>query len=232
LLHEQKRCDSFQALASSRLKFGVIILTLWFLLPESTVAATWNLDLFLGTPLNFNSNLKITQRGEENLEFTARWRTESFQQPVYWVLRTAYWTSATRGWALDLCHNKLILDDPPPEVTAYSHTHGYNLLTIQRLWIVDGNLVLLAAGIVVSHPESTIRGRRFPESGGDLGGGYHLAGPVVGAGLGRRFSLTGTLHAALEGRLTLSYATTPVVNGESSFTSASFHFLFGLGLGF
>ncbi len=228
----QNRRDCCQTPASHRLIFSAIILTVWCLLPGYTAAATWNLDLFLGTALNFNSNLKITQRGEEDLEFTARWRTDAFQQPVYWVLRTAYWTSATRGWALDLCHNKLVLDDPPSEVNAYSHTHGYNLLTIQRLWVIDGNLVLLAAGVVVSHPESTIRGLRFPETGGDLGGGYHLAGPVVGAGLGRRFSLTGPLQAVLEGRFTLSHATTPVANGESSFTSASFHFLVGLSLGF
>jgi len=192
----------------------------------------FSFDFFFGFPINLNSNLKITQEGQEDLEFTAHWKSEPFKQPLYWDIRLAYWTSESRGWALDLMHNKLILENPPNEVQGYSQTHGYNMVTVQRLWVLSGNLVSAAAGVVFAHPESTVRGQVFPETGGDIGGGYYLTGPMVGGGFGRRFGLTDLFFVSLEGRVTLSYTTTPVQGGESSLTLLGFHGLFGVGVGF
>jgi hypothetical protein len=189
-------------------------------------------DFFLGVPINFDSNLTITQEGHEELSFNAAWETKPFEQPLYWDIRLAYWPSPDRGWALDLMHNKLILSNPPPEVQSYSHTHGYNMLTIQRLWIVSGNLILAAAGVVISHPESTVRDRVFPEQDAGILGGYDLAGPVLGGGIGRRLRLSDTFYASLEGRLTWSHSSTPIQYGESSFASFALHLLGGAGFGF
>jgi len=200
--------------------------------PGSAQAGSFSFDIFLGAPVNFDSQLKITQAGHEDLEIDAQWSSEPFKVPTYWDLRAIYWTSPTRGWAVDLCHNKLFLDDPPPEVQYFSVSHGLNLLTCQRLWVVAGNLVLVAAGVVVSHPENSVRNRQLVETGGQYGGGYYLAGPVLGAGVGRRFMLWRGLYGALEGRFTWCHATVPVADGEASFASATLHLMFGLGWAF
>jgi hypothetical protein len=176
--------------------------------------------------------VKITQASHEDLDFTAQWSAEPFKIPTYWDLRFAYWTNPTRGWAVDLCHNKLFLDNPPPEVQYFAISHGYNILTLQRIWVLSGNMVLVAAGVVVSHPENAVGHWKLNETGGHFGNGFYLTGPVVGAGVGRRLVMWKGLYGALEGRFTLSRATVPVEAGEATFTSATFHLMFGLGWAF
>lgn len=211
--------------------FGLVLLASALTFAPAA-AGPFTLDLFLGAPFHFDSTLKITQSGQEDLEFTADWQSNPFEQPLYWNIRLAYWTSETHGWAIDLVHDKLILANPPPEVQSYSHTHGYNFFTVQRLWLVSGNLISAAVGVVISHAESTVRGQVFLERDSDIGGGYYLTGPVIGGGFGRRFPLSDLLYVSFEGRMTWSRTSTPVVDGESSFNNLAWHVLAGLGVEF
>lgn len=94
-------------------------------------------------------------------------------------------------------------------------SHGFNVVTLLRSrGKADGTAVRLGAGIIVAHPESTVRGRELPENGGILGLGYVVAGPalqaaVVGhAGRGRPQALG-------EAKLVGAFAHVPVAGGSA-----------------
>lgn len=209
-----------------------ILLTASMLTAAPALAGHFSFDTFLGAPLNFDSTVEIRQNGEPELEFEANWETQPFRMPFYWDVRLAYWTSGECGWAIDFFHHKLIASDPSPEVNYFEHTHGYNLLTAQRLWLIEGYLVSLGAGVVIVNPENRVRGQELRVDGSWLGGGYHISGTVGMAGVGRRFYLGERFFGALEGRITASRVTAPVFDGEATMGSVSLHGLFGVGVDF
>jgi hypothetical protein len=211
-----------------------LIFLLVLLVPSAGDAGTarWTLDMSMGQPINLHGPLTITQAGQEDIDLTAEWETRPFEMPFYWDIRVTYWPSPTRGWALDFFHHKLYLKNEPPDVQHFEHTHGYNMFTIQRLWRLSGFVLSAGGGLVLTNPESTVRGYRFNAQDSFLGGTYFMSGPVATVGLGRRFYLRPRLFGALEGRFTLSHATAPVVDGESKLTHAAFHVLLGLGVDF
>ena len=92
-------------------------------------------------------------------------------------------------WELELVHHKLYLQNPPPEVQAFQITHGFNFITLNRRWPVYGFGLRAGAGIVLAHPQTTIRGRAFPENGGAFGLGWYVSGPAAQVGLERRIRL-------------------------------------------
>ncbi len=49
--------------------------------------------------------------------------------------------------------------------------------------LLPGTTSRIGLGAVLAHPESMVRGRTLPESGGLFGLGYHIAGPVLSAGV-------------------------------------------------
>lgn len=188
----------------------------------------WALEAHLGTAWNLPLPLVIRQRGHPDLAFPARWRTRALERPLYYVARVARW-EGDRAWALDLTHHKLYLQNRPPEVGDFAISHGYNLLTVQRLFRENGVRTGAGAGLVAAHPESEIRGLRLDEREGLLGTGYYLSGPTAGA-LG---SVTGApgggVYALAEIRLTLSLARVPVAEGSARVPNLALHFTTGIG---
>jgi hypothetical protein len=195
-------------------------------------AACWTLDVFLEQPLNLDGPLTITQTGQEDIHLTAEWESRPFEMPLCLDARLTYWRSPGRGWAIDFFHHKIYLKNPPPDLQHFEHTNGYNMFTVQRLWRLSDFVLSAGGGLVITNPESTVRGQRFETQDSFLGGDYFMSGPVATMGLGRRFHLQSRFFGALEGRFTLSHATSPVVDGESKLTLAAFHLLFGLSADF
>jgi hypothetical protein len=130
----------------------------------------------VGTSHAFSTPLEIRQAGQDELRFHARYETRPLDTPLYYDLRLARW-HGSRGFELDLLHQKLFLTNPPPEVQAFAVSHGYNLLTLNHLWRSTALVYRLGGGLVVAHPESTVRGRTFER-------GYRLSGPTLNASLG------------------------------------------------
>lgn len=186
------------------------------------------LEAFLGTAVNAPVPLRLAQSGLETIRLTARYRTDALSEPLYYVVRIGSWRG-NRGWALELAHHKLLLENEPPEVQRFEISHGYNLLTLNRVWRHGRMRYLLGAGAVVAHPESEVRGRAWPDHGGLFGGGYYVTGPTVQVGAGRELPLPGSLFAAVEGKVTASYARVPIRNGHATAPDAAFHLLAGLG---
>lgn len=196
--------------------------------PAARAAAQVSVEVFGGTAYSVPTPLRITQSGSPPLRFTAHWSTRPLSGSPYYAWRITWW-KVNRGWAVDFVHHKVYLENNPPEVQRFEITHGYNLLALGRRWR-DGTLgYSLGAGVVIGHPESTVRGRTEPEEGGLFGNGYRLAGATLLGGVGERLELSKRFYASVEGRLTASYARVPIRDGHASVPNVAVHVLVGLG---
>jgi hypothetical protein len=196
---------------------------------SASANAGWSFQVSVGLPFDLPLPLTIDQRGESPLRVRARWETRPFESPLYLDLRIARWDG--RGeWSLDVLHHKLYLTNPPAEVQQFGVSHGYNLVFVSHAREVARDTWARAgAGVVIAHPESTVRGRAF-EGGGPLGGGYYPAGPTLVLGAERRLFPVGGLFFSLQGLAAASWARVPVADGHATVPDVSLHALFGTGL--
>ena len=189
---------------------------------------TWEMGVAGGAVHNFRTPLHLHQSTQEDITVKARYRTEPFDPPVYYDVRVSAWAGDS-GWELKFTHHKLILDNLPPEVQRFSITDGFNLLTLNRLWQARGLAWSVGGGLVITHPESTIRNVAYPENKGILRKGYYISGPTVEAAVAKRFYFAERWFLLGEGRATASYVQVPVAGGHANVTNVALHFLAGLG---
>lgn len=212
--------------------FLLVLSTLLFCLPSPSLAAEarWTFEFFVGIPLNFSAPLTIRQSGQPDIRIHARYDAKPFERPIYYGWRIGNWRG-DNGWELELVHNKLYLANAPEEVQVFSISHGFNLLTVNRSRERGGVVERLGAGVVLTHPESTVRGKRFPEEGGIFNWGYFLSGPTVQASAGKQIRIREDFFAPAEGKLSASFARIPVADGNADVANFSLHGVFGLGFG-
>ncbi len=189
---------------------------------------SWEVAVAGGAVQNFKTPLRIQQHDFETIRLDARYRTEPFNPPVYYDIRVSTWKEA-KGWKVKFTHHKLILRNRPPEVQRFSITDGFNLLTLNRMWNYKGLTWSAGGGIVITHPESTIRNRPFPENRGILNKGYYVSGPTLEAAVAKRYYFANRWFVLGEGRVTASYVQVPVTDGEAHVTNVALHALLGLG---
>jgi hypothetical protein len=180
------------------------------------------LEFMIGTAVDFKTPLKIEQAGESDIEFSARYDTKAFKQPIYWMFRFDWMRERSR-WELQLTHHKLYLENNPPEVQHFEIAHGYNLLTINRAFATTRVTWRVGAGAVIAHTESEVRGKR------ESNDGYELAGPVFLGGAGRSFNLTDWFFLTPEIQFTVAWAKVSIADGFASGPNVAFHFIFGAG---
>jgi hypothetical protein len=185
---------------------------------RAAAGPVWEADFGLTLPYNVPTSLEVEQAGQPDLRISARYESRPLEPPITWQARVGRW-SGERAWELEIVHHKIYLQNPPPEVESFGVSHGFNLLTLQHGWEAGRLRFRTGGGVVVAHPENTVRGRSLPERGGDLGGGYYVAGPTLGASVGRPFALGRWMSAHAEAKLALSYASVPVVDGHARFSS-------------
>ncbi len=196
--------------------------------PQAAGAAGWSFQAAVGFPFDFSLPVTIRQGGEAPIRVSARWETRPFESPLYYDLRVARWSGGSE-WSVDLLHHKLYLTNPPPEVQELGISHGFNLLFVSHAReVARDTWARVGAGLVVAHPESIVRGRRF-EGAGPFGGGYYPAGPTLVAGAERRFFPAGGLFVSLQALATASWVRVPVAGGSASMPDLSVHALGGLG---
>jgi hypothetical protein len=187
-------------------------------------------EAFLGSAFNFPLPLTIQQQGYDDIEFTARYDTRGFSEPLYWAARLSFQYQLDI-WELQLIHHKIYLTNPPDEIQHFEITHGFNIITLSRRFETKTVPFRFGAGFVLAHPSSRIRGLGLEEGGGIWGTGYRLTGPALLAGAGKRFPIAGGLFVALEGQLIGAYARVPVGNGHANAPNISVHGLVGVGYG-
>jgi len=176
----------------------------------------------IGLQHNFPTPLVIRQGGSENIELTARYETRPFEEVPYYDLKAGL-SRASWALALELVHHKLYLVNRPAGVDVFEITHGYNpiLLNVVHEW---RNLAFRAgAGILLSHPETTVRGRRWPETGGVFG--WYVSGPAAQAGVERDFGIASRFFLGVEGKLTAAWARVPVCCGSADVPNVALHCL-------
>lgn len=204
------------------------LLSLTICLAALPTLAGWAFEMHGGAPWVPDREVRISQAGFADLEIDARMRSEPHRMPVYYDFRLIRW-GERHGWALDFLHHKLILDNPPPEVQDLQFTHGYNMISLQRLWRVDDWSLMAGAGLVLTHTESTVRRRVFDQHQGLFGWGYYVSGPLAVVGAGRRLDLGERVYLSGDVRASWSRVRVDVVDGEASMTDWGVHFLAGAG---
>jgi hypothetical protein len=209
-----------------------VLLAFLVALAAPTAAAKWRVELFGGAATSFDSRLSLRQDGFAPIDIDARWAARSFESPIYYAWRVGRF-GERGGWAVQLVHLKVYLENTTPEVSRFSVSHGYNLLTLERAWERGGFTLWAGAGVVIAHPESTVRGRTRSEgSGGPFGGGYFVTGPAFDVGVGRAVRFGRHWRVTAEGRFSLARARVPIAGGHASVPNRALHALVGVGFSF
>lgn len=197
---------------------------------EAAAPAQWVFQAATGTAHQFRSRLVIEQDGEEDLDFSAGYATRPFVSGApYYAMRLGRWEGGA-AWEFETHHHLVTLVDGPPEVGSFSLTHGYNMNTVNRAWLAAGFVWRLGAGIVITHPESVVRGKKFTGTG--FAEGFYLSGVCGQAALEKRLPLWGKLFLSLEGKVTAAWARVPVEDGSATVPNYALHGLAGLGYTF
>ena len=208
----------------------IISLTI-YLLPNATAKSLWSIEFHGGTVYNIPVPLTISQGNYPNINFTARYRTDAFEPPVYWNWRLSRWQKG-KSWELELIHHKLYLDNISAEVQKFNISHGFNMLFVNRGFAKRTFRYRAGAGIVLSHPESKIRGKEFGNTGDDLDLGYFVSGPALNLAVGKPIRIGGRFYLDVEAKTTLAYSYIKVAQGHAEVYNLAFHLIFGLGVDF
>jgi hypothetical protein len=110
-----------------------------------------------GSAYNFKTGLVIKQEEYPDIRFKAKYATKPFATPPYYDFHIVRW-KRTNGWGLKITHHKLYLINNPSEVQRFTITDGFNIFTLTRQWKIAGFIYHIGGGVVITHPESVIRG--------------------------------------------------------------------------
>ncbi len=180
------------------------------------------MQAFLGSAINFDTDLTIRQCGREDIAFRAAWETRPFDQPLYWMVRLR-WQRPRDGFEVQLLHHKMYLENTRPDVTDFEVTHGFNILTANYLRRGGPVQLRLGAGVTIPHAESTVRGEHHTSEHNTIGG------PAFLVGVGSEYGFTDRLFLAGELQFIAAWAKVDVAEGTADVTSLAFHLLLGMG---
>ena len=209
---------------------GIIAVASMFCASPLFAESGWTVEFLVGVSFSFPSSLTIHQAGEPGLRHRARFRSRYFERPIYYVVRVGKW-DGKNGWELEMNHDKIYLSNPTDEIEHFAISHGFNRVTLNRATERGDAIWRLGAGVVITHPENTVRGRQLSEDGGILGMGYHLSGPTAMGSIGTRIGQQDGPFLPLEGMGTVSWVRVPVADGDADLPLAGLHGLMGVGYG-
>lgn len=189
------------------------------------------LEFLPGDAFVLKTPLTIKQDGFEDIKLNAKYKTHGFNAPLYYSVKL-HFTKGNRGWEAELIHLKLMLDNRPPEVEKFNITHGFNCILINRIFKERFFTFRMGAGVVVTHPENTIRGKSLNEDQALFNNGYYFSGPIIQFGINKRLYILKFLYFNLEAKLTGAYTRVPVVDGHANVSHLGVHGLFGFGISF
>lgn len=189
----------------------------------------WSFEFMPGMGLAVPSSLSIRQEDHPELKFRTSWKTESFQFPLYYSYRLSRYKNG-KGWELEMNHLKLRAKDLPAEVQHFSITHGFNHIWLNHALITRHFTWKIGAGVVLAHPENSVRGRKLDGNRGINGTGYYIGGPTIHTGIQRRINLAKHFFLPIEGKISFAYTHVPVEGGRARVPVVALHLLTGLGL--
>ncbi len=193
-------------------------------------AQQWSGEFHLGYANNLPSKLTIKQQGFPDLSFTARYSSEPFVSPVYWLWRISYVKNESQKIEFEAVHHKIYLKNYPPEIQIFGISHGLNLLMINHVHILPKLFhVNYGIGTILAHPETEIRNFRLPDKRGIFGMGYYFSGIAVNLSAGKYFRLSNRLYVNTELRFNPSYSVIPIAKGKAYVWNYSYQAIAGIG---
>ena len=199
----------------------IVAIAALFIASPSSGASGWSIEFLVGISFSYPSSVTIRQAGELSLRHRPRFQSRSFDRPIYYAVRVGKRDGAN-GWELEMNHDKLYLSNPTREIEQFAISHGFNRITLNRSMERGDAIWRLGAGVVITHPENTVRGRQLS---GDL------SGPTVMGGIGTRIGRREGPFLPLEGMGTVSWVRVPVADGDADLAVAGLHGLMGVGYG-
>ena len=178
------------------------------------------LQVFGGTAANADSNLKVEQTGFPDLSFNAHYKTGTGGAP-YYAWRYGNW-NGDHAWEFEHIHHVLELTNNPPEIQHFEVSHGFNMFMLNRAWRSGGLIYRYGGGVVVTHAEGTIRNQDFST-------GYTLDGVCGQFAAEKRWHLSDSWTASLEGKVTAGWARVPIADGHATVQNYALHGLIGIG---
>jgi hypothetical protein len=158
----------------------------------------WSAEVLIGDAYDMTSRTHIHNAHTSDSAFGGDYETRGLEGPVHYSLRVTRWNQ-DRGWELELLHHKLYLRNRPESVEALSISHGFNIVTLGRIYAIDPWRFRLGIGPVIAHPEARIAGVSY-------GGDYELAGAAAVGGVGAAFNLSARWSIVGEIAATYGYA--------------------------
>lgn len=197
--------------------------------PQLPAQDQFTFELFGGVPYNVPLPLTIRQSGQPDIRLTARFDSEPFVTPFYWVWRIGFW-SGNGSWEFEAVHHKLYLTNNPPDVQHFEITHGLNYFTINRGWELHDFVFRFGVGVLLAHPENTVRGSPMFQDQGILNWGYYLRGPAVNLAAAKQLRLSDSFYLIGEAKLSAANVSVPVHNGSAHLLHAALQATIGIGV--
>lgn len=213
--------------STDKIRWVLLLVLYWFCKNPVASAQGFTAEVFAGTSWSLPTSLKIAQPGEAPIRFKARYRTRPWHGSPYYAYRVGY-----RNWSAELVHQKVYLRNPPPEVDYFEVSHGYNLAMVSRAVPFNNAPAIfrIGLGLVIGHPEGSIRGKPINPVQSFLGGGYHISGVCLQAAVGPPLRLAGHWYFKPEAKLTAAWARMPLAGGgTATVPNIALHTLFGFG---
>lgn len=190
----------------------------------------WSFELHGGGVYNVPLPLIIKQDGYPDIKIKkAEFFSEPLNDPFYWDWRFARWKNR-KSFEFEAVHHKLYLKNRPPEVEWFGISHGFNMLTVNRSREIRGMILRVGMGSVLVHPESTVRGMKYPVGPGFDIPGYRLRGVTVNMGAAKQIPFGRFFFVNAEAKVNASFARVPVVNGEAEVYNVVFQLILGPGI--
>ncbi len=212
-------------------RYLAVIILLYYYFVCNLYSQKLSAEFHLGYADNFPSKLTIEQKGFPDINIKAKYFSEPFISPFYWLWRVSYKRNEKSKFEFEAVHHKIYLENTNNEVEAFGISHGLNLLIFNFVRILPFNFhVNYGAGGVLAHAESTIRGRSLPEKGrGIFGMGYYMSGMALNFSAGKYFCLSNRFYVNTEIRFNPSYCVVPVVDGKAYVWNYSYQVIAGVG---
>lgn len=212
----------------------IISIVLFFLILSLSALyaqSSWSFEAHGGEVYNLPMPLTINQQGYSDIKLTASYHTEALTLPVYWDVRLSRWQK-DQSWEFEVTHHKLYLNNTSAEVQKFNISHGFNMLLVNHGFDKKTFHYRAGAGIVLAHPESNIRGKKYGDSVDDFDLRYYITGPIVNFAIGKHYRLNNRFYINAEAKTTFAYAQIKVAEGNAEVYNIAFHLILGVGFDF
>lgn len=208
----------------------ILLLPLLIIVSIVSAQKRWSFELHGGLVHNLRLPLTIRQAGHPDIFISkAEFYSEPLNDPFYWDWRVTRWVDK-KSIEFEAIHHKLYLKNLPPEVEWFGISHGFNMLMFNYGIEIRKLIFRAGLGSVLIHPESTVRGMKYPVGPGFDMPGYRLRGITLNLGAAKQIPFGKYFFINTEAKVNASVVNSPVVNGYARVNNIVFQLILGPGI--